>query len=81
MASFRMEMRKFEINYAKIRGGREQMDPRFKMQFDDGSMSESGVRLRESPVRQLHPDRFLPSVPLRPFQTVILRSEGATPKQ
>ena len=59
MASFRMEMRKFEINYAKI-GASEQgrADPRYKMQFDDGSVHKLGVRLRELTAHSSIPNRF-----------------------
>ena len=76
-----MEMRKFEINYAKIGGeqGRAR-EPRFKMQFGDRRKPELGAWLREWLVEQLHPTNYFLADPLRPFQTVILRS-GATPKQ
>ena len=62
------------------KGERAEGDTRFKMQFGDGWVAEFGARLRESSVQQLRPNRVLPYVPLRQFQTVILRS-GATPNQ
>ena len=62
------------------RSGANKGEPRFKMQFGYGWESALGAGLRESLVEQLQTDSVLLAVPLRPFQTVILRS-GATPKQ
>ena len=62
------------------RSGANKGEPRFKMQFGYGPASALGAGLRESLVEQLHPADYYLADPLRPFQTVILRS-GATPKQ